>query len=70
MEPHVIFCSALDREVRVLRDDPGTGRTCDGSAVVCLGNGDFCTGSLCPVCASRPPRDGVGSRAAAAEGPP
>lgn len=69
METHVIFCSALDRDVIVMLDDPPTGRMCDVNRVVCLGDGDFCTGSLCPVCASRPPRDGAGPRGAGAEGP-
>jgi hypothetical protein len=66
METHVIFCSALDREVTVMLRDPATSssRISDVDGVVCQGDGDYCTGSLCPFCAS--PASRVGGPPAAA----
>ena len=57
MEIHQIFCSACDREVRVLIADapPDEGQaTLHDDEVVCLAIGDQCTGSLCPIGATAP----------------
>lgn len=50
MEIHWAYCSACDRQVRVMVK-PGTALDgpFDPESVVCLEHGDTCTGSLCPL---------------------
>jgi len=50
MEIHWAYCSACDRQVRVMVK-PGTALDgpFDPSSVVCLEYGDRCTGALCPL---------------------
>ena len=57
MKSQKIFCSACDREVRVLITDalPMDGpATLHDEEVVCLEIGEQCTGSLCPIGATAP----------------
>lgn len=57
MKNHQIFCSACDRQVRVLITEPPTY---DGRAplhdeeLVCLEIGNKCTGNMCPLGAAEP----------------
>ena len=58
MKTHMAYCSACDRDVRiVLPDEPVEA---DGQAnihdaeIVCLEIGEKCTGSMCPVGATSP----------------
>ena len=57
MEPQTAYCSACDKDVRiVVTDDPshdGHANLHD-SEVVCLEIGDACTGSLCQIGAASP----------------
>jgi hypothetical protein len=57
MKSHQLFCSACDREVRVMITDalPMEGQaTLHDEEVVCLEIGEQCTGSLCPIGAAAP----------------
>jgi hypothetical protein len=52
-----VFCSACDREVRVLITDAPTMEgqaTAHDEEVVCLEIGERCTGNLCPISAAAP----------------
>lgn len=57
MENHQLFCSACDREVRVLitpaLNEQGQAVLHD-SEVVCLDIGSKCTGNMCPLGAAEP----------------
>jgi hypothetical protein len=57
MESRTAYCSACDKDVRVvITDEPsqdGQANVHD-SEVVCLEIGDACTGSLCPIGATSP----------------
>jgi hypothetical protein len=57
MNTQIAFCSACDRDVRVLMpDEPlhDAQAPVADAEVVCLEIGDRCTGSLCPVGAVSP----------------
>lgn len=58
MNTHIAYCSACDRDVRImLPDEPvfdGQANVADPE-IVCLEIGDGCTGSLCPI-GAQPPR--------------
>lgn len=57
MKSHQLFCSACDREVRVMITDaaPIEGQaTLHDEEVVCLEIGEQCTDSLCPIGAAAP----------------
>ena len=57
MKSHQLFCSACDREVRVMITDapPAEGQaTLHDEEVVCLEIGEQCTGVLCPISAVAP----------------
>jgi hypothetical protein len=52
METRLAYCSACDREVRVVVKpglEPGPAAAENAAAVVCLEYGDACTGSMCPL---------------------
>jgi len=57
METHIAYCSACDRDVRiVLPDTPmhdAQAPVTDGE-IVCLEVGERCTGALCPIGAVSP----------------
>lgn len=53
MDTQLAYCSALDRQVRVVADAeagawPDPGRL-DPHALICLEYGETCTGTFCPV---------------------
>ena len=57
MKPREVFCSACDRDVRVLMNDAGhddAQANVHDPEVVCLEIGDWCTGNLCPLGATEP----------------
>lgn len=57
MKPRQVFCSACDRDVRVLMNDSGhddAQANVHDPEVVCLEIGDWCTGNLCPLGAAEP----------------
>lgn len=57
MKSQQVFCSACDREVRVMITDelPNEGQaTLHDEELVCLDIGSKCTGSLCPIGATAP----------------
>lgn len=52
MDVRTAYCSACDRNVRVVMApgvEPEAVRPYDPSELVCLEYGDTCTGDLCPV---------------------
>ncbi|MFN8583136.1 MAG: hypothetical protein U0163_19440 [Gemmatimonadaceae bacterium] len=57
MKPQKVFCSACDRDVRVLMNDSGhddAQANVHDPEVVCLEIGERCTGSMCPLGAAEP----------------
>lgn len=57
MKSHQLFCSACDRQVRVMINDAPAMEgqaTLHDAEVVCLEIGEQCTGSLCPIGAAAP----------------
>jgi hypothetical protein len=57
MKSHQLFCSACDREVRVMITDAPRMEepaTLHDEEVVCLEIGEQCTGNLCPIGATAP----------------
>ncbi len=57
MKSHQLFCSACDREVRVMITDAPpmeAQATLHDEEVVCLEIGEQCTGRLCPIGAAAP----------------
>ena len=53
METRIIYCSACDREVRVVLRTEGeaAGQPPSLEGALCLDIGTTCSGSTCPVCA-------------------
>ena len=54
---HQLFCSACDRNVRVLISESPAGEhqaTVHDDELICLEIGDHCTGNLCPLGAAAP----------------
>jgi uncharacterized Zn finger protein (UPF0148 family) len=57
MKDHQLFCSACDRQVRVLISEAPVGEhqaTVHDDELICLEIGDHCTGSMCPLGAAEP----------------
>ena len=57
MQTHIAYCSACDRDVRVVVTDEPTHEghaNLPDSEVVCLEMGHHCTGNLCPIGATSP----------------
>ncbi len=57
MKTHIAYCSACDRDVRiVVTDEPSHDgqATIRDAEVICLEIGEHCTGSFCPVSAEPP----------------
>ena len=57
MKGHQLFCSACDRQVRVLIAEAPPGEhqaTMHDDELICLEIGDHCTGNLCPLGAGSP----------------
>ncbi|MFN8575072.1 MAG: hypothetical protein U0132_23670 [Gemmatimonadaceae bacterium] len=57
MKPRDVFCSACDRDVRVLMTDAGhddAQANVHDPEVVCLEIGSWCSGNLCPLGAAEP----------------
>jgi hypothetical protein len=57
MKTNIAFCSACDREVRIVTtDDPphDSQANVHDAEIVCLEIGKSCTGSLCPIGATTP----------------
>lgn len=57
MKGHQLFCSACDRQVRVLIAEAPPGEhqaTIHDDELICLEIGDHCTGALCPLGAASP----------------
>jgi hypothetical protein len=57
MKNHQLFCSACDRQVKVLISEAPVGEhqaTVHDDELICLEIGDHCTGSMCPLGAAAP----------------
>ena len=52
MPTQKIYCSACDRDVRVVLPTEHSIETLEGA--VCLDIGPRCTGVMCPICARAP----------------
>ncbi|MBI2406894.1 MAG: hypothetical protein HYV19_01145 [Gemmatimonadetes bacterium] len=57
MKSHQLYCSACDRQVKVMISEAPLGEhqaTLHDDELVCLEIGDHCNGSLCPLGAAEP----------------
>lgn len=57
MKNHQLFCSACDRQVKVLISEAPVGEhqaTVHDDELICLEIGDHCTGNMCPLGAAEP----------------
>jgi hypothetical protein len=57
MKSHQLFCSACDRQVRVLISEAPLGEhqaTVHDDELICLEIGEHCSGGLCPLGAAEP----------------
>ncbi len=57
MKTNQLFCSACDRQVRVLISEAPLGEhqaTVHDDELICLEIGEHCTGNLCPLGAAEP----------------
>ena len=57
MKSHQLFCSACDRQVRVMISETPPGEhqaTVHDDELICLEIGDHCTGGMCPLGAAEP----------------
>ena len=57
MKSHQLYCSACDRQVRVLISETpraSTRRRVHDDELICLEIGEHCTGGMCPLGAAEP----------------
>ena len=57
MKSHQLFCSACDRQVKVLISEAPIGEhqaTVHDDELICLEIGDHCSGNMCPLGAAEP----------------
>jgi hypothetical protein len=57
MKSHQLYCSACDKQVKVMISEAPLGEhqaTVHDDELICLEIGDHCTGSLCPLGAAEP----------------